>query len=65
MSETVCELCNGIVSVDKITLRLSHEREKVEWTGHKRCIDELETRIKSIKKYDKLPVKKIIEELNL
>lgn len=65
MSEAVCELCNGLVGINKITLRLSHEREKVEWTGHKSCIDELETRIKSVKNYDKLPVKKIIKELNL
>ncbi|MGK4040784.1 hypothetical protein AB0Y20_00685 [Heyndrickxia oleronia] len=66
MSETVCELCNGIVSSNPIVLRLSDEKgDKEEWSGHKSCIDELERRIKSVKNYDKLPVKKIINELNL
>jgi hypothetical protein len=44
---------------------ISDDREKVELSGHKKCVDNLESQYKAIKNVHKLSVQKVLKELNL
>lgn len=63
MNERICDICEGLVA-HTITLRLYDDKERKDFTGHLKCINDIEERIKNID-YKKMSVKKIIIELNL
>jgi archaellum component FlaC len=64
MINRTCFKCNEFVN-DVWTLQLSDEKEKVEFSGHKDHIDELDNRIKMVKDLHKKSVQKVIKELDL
>jgi hypothetical protein len=64
MINRICHVCNTYVQ-DSWTLLLSdHKFTKFEISGHLNCINEIETKIKSIKNVDKLTVDKVLNEIN-
>jgi hypothetical protein len=64
MSNRICSICNKYVQ-DVWVVTLSDDKEKVEFDGHKVCVDELHDRIKNVKDLVKKPVKKVLKELSL
>jgi hypothetical protein len=44
-------------------LVLSDDKDKMELSGHKNCIDELDSKVKSVKEYKKKPLNKLLKEI--
>lgn len=64
MINRVCFSCDEYVS-ESWTLILRDDKEKVEFAGHKSCVDSLESRFKEIKGREKMSLDKILKQLNL
>jgi hypothetical protein len=64
MINRVCDICSAYVN-DTWVLQLSdHKGDKFEISGHLACINNIESKIKSIKNVDKLTVDKVLKEIN-
>jgi hypothetical protein len=64
MINRVCFKCGEYVENVWVFV-ISDDREKVELSGHKKCVDNLETQYKAIKNVHKLSVQKVLKELRL
>lgn len=62
MINRTCMICEEYVS-EVWTLRMFDEKENFDISGHKRCIDELEEKVKSIKDIHKLPADKVLKKI--
>jgi hypothetical protein len=63
MINRTCDICKEYVN-DVWVLVISDEKEKVEFSGHKHHIDELDNKVKSIKDVHKKNVQKVLKEIN-
>jgi hypothetical protein len=59
-----CFKCSQYVS-DVWVLVLSDDKGKLEFSGHKSCVDDLDEKYKSIKDAHKKPLAKVLNELKL
>jgi hypothetical protein len=64
MIDRNCFSCGGYAENVWVFV-IADDREKVQFSGHRKCIDELELRYKAIKNVHKLSVQKVIQELDL
>jgi hypothetical protein len=63
MINRTCDICKEYVN-DVWVLVISDDKEKVEFSGHKNHIDELDNKVKSIKDVHKMSVQKVLKEIN-
>jgi hypothetical protein len=64
MINKICDICSAYVNDTWVLLLSDHKFTKFEISGHLACINEIETKIKSIKNVDKLTVDKVLKEIN-
>ncbi|MED3562412.1 hypothetical protein [Bacillus xiapuensis] len=62
--EVICYVCGEYAS-EVWTVVLKDDREVREFSGHFKCVSELQDRINNVNNLDKKKVKKVIEELGL
>jgi hypothetical protein len=65
MLDRLCDICKEFNNDDNWVVRLSDDKESIEFNGHQKCIDNLYNDFKNIKDIHKLPVKKVLNILNL
>lgn len=63
MIDKVCCICGGYVS-DVWVLLLSDDKGKMEFSGCKKHIDELQQKINAVKNVDKKNIKQILKDIN-
>jgi hypothetical protein len=63
MTERYCMVCNEIFDGNTYTIELNDDREKLQISGHPKCIDGLYERMRSVKDYQKKPINKILKEI--
>jgi hypothetical protein len=63
MINRVCNICSEYVNDTWVLLLSDHKFTKFEISGHLKCINEIEVKIKSIKNVDKLTVDKVLNEI--
>lgn len=62
MIDRICMVCGEYVE-SVWTLRVHDEKEHYDISGHRRCIDELEKKVKLIKDIHKMPVDKVLKKI--
>lgn len=63
MINRTCDICKEYV-LDVWVFVLSDDREKREWSGHKQCVDQIESKVKLVKDLHKKSVDKVLNEIN-
>jgi small nuclear ribonucleoprotein (snRNP)-like protein len=63
--DRICDICKEFNNNDNWVIKLSDDKEFIEFNGHSKCIDEYYNTIKNIKDLHKKSVKQILKELNL
>jgi hypothetical protein len=64
MINKICDICSEYSSDTWVLLLSDPKGDKHEFSGHLKCINEIEAKIKSIKNVDKLTVDKVLKEIN-
>jgi hypothetical protein len=64
MINKICDICSEYSSDTWVLLLSDLKGDKHEFSGHLKCINKIETKIKSIKNVDKLTVDKVLNEIN-
>lgn len=65
MTDRLCEICSELNDINVYVLELKDDKEKVQFEGHRECIDELHIKVKSIKDLAKKPIYKVLKEIGL
>jgi hypothetical protein len=65
MTERYCQVCQQIFDGNTTTIELSDDngKNKVQITGHDKCIDDLFNKMKNVKDYQNKAVSKILKEV--
>jgi hypothetical protein len=63
MIDRTCCICDGYVT-DVWTVAVKDDKEVKEFSGHLKCVSELQNRINSIKNVHKKSVKETLKEIN-
>lgn len=61
----LCDICKEIINDDNWTVRLSDEKESIEFNGHAKCVDQLYYTIKNVKNLHSKKIKQVLDEINL
>jgi hypothetical protein len=64
MINKICDICSEYSSDTWVLLLSDQKGDKHEFSGHLKCINKIEAKIKSIKNVDKLTVDKVLKEIN-
>lgn len=64
MINRICCVCSEYVS-DVYTVQLSDNKERVEFSGHASCINELHNKIKSVKDLEKKKIDQVLKEIGI
>jgi hypothetical protein len=65
MINRICYVCNEYSSDTWTLLITDNKDKKYEISGHKSCIDDIESKIKKLKNLHKLSVDQILKEINM
>lgn len=58
-------MCNVSVNSNRYTLRLRDNKDTLDITGHKECIDGVYEKINNSKNYNKLTIMQALKEVGL
>jgi hypothetical protein len=64
MTQRYCEVCKTIFNGETETIEINDGREKIQISGHFKCVDELFIRMKKVKNYQNKSIDKILKEVN-
>ena len=64
MTERYCDICKEIFEGNTYTIELNDNKEKLQISGHPKCIDQLFEKMRSVKDYKNKSIDKILKEVN-
>jgi hypothetical protein len=63
MTERYCQVCETVFDGETETIEINDGREKIQISGHFRCIDDLFKKMKKVKNYQNKSIEKILKEV--
>lgn len=65
MNERQCEICHEWNNSENHVLELTDDKRRVQFNGHKQCVDDLHLQIKNVKDLRKKSVEKVFDEIGI